>query len=65
MSAVRDVAFGYRICPVEGGWSWTAFDPSGRLAASGEAPTKALAAACVIRALARASAAPAALKSAA
>jgi hypothetical protein len=54
---MRDHAnFGYHIRRGEGGWTWTTFDLAGRAEMRGHAPTKALAAACVIRALARASA---------
>jgi len=45
--------FGYRIRPCAAGWSWTAFDAGGAVQERGEAPTKAIAAACVIRAIAR------------
>lgn len=45
--------FGYRIRPCAAGWSWTAFDAGGRVQERGEAPTKAIAAALVIRAIAR------------
>jgi hypothetical protein len=56
---MRDHAsFGYRIRETSEGWSWTTFDTSGRVEARGRAPTKAVAAALVIRAIAR-SAAPA------
>lgn len=51
---MRDHAsFGYRINKGEEGWAWTTFDLAGRVAVRGHAPTKAVAAACVIRALAR------------
>jgi hypothetical protein len=49
-----DASFGYRICKGEGGWTWTTFDLAGQIVVTGHAPTKAVAAACVIRALARA-----------
>ncbi|HEY8614670.1 hypothetical protein [Phenylobacterium sp.] len=48
-----DASFGYRICREEGGWTWTTFDLAGEVLLKGHAPTKAVAAACVIRALAR------------
>ena len=48
-----DVDFGYRIRPCETGWLWIAFDAAGAVRERGRAPTKALAAACVIRAIAR------------
>jgi hypothetical protein len=54
---MRDHAsFGYRIRETGDGWSWTTFDRSGRVQDRGEAPSKAVAAALVIRALARAAA---------
>lgn len=49
----NDAAFGYRIRPSAGGWAWTTFDLSGGVTERGHAPSKAVAAACVIRALAR------------
>lgn len=53
---MRDHAsFGYRISKAEGEWIWTTFDLAGKVAVRGHAPTKAVAAACVIRALARSS----------
>jgi hypothetical protein len=51
---MRDHAsFGYRIRETAGGWAWSTLDSSGRVQARGEAPSKAVAAAFVIRALAR------------
>lgn len=51
---MRDHAsFGYRIRPVDQGWAWSTLDHSGRVQARGQAPSKAVAAAFVIRALAR------------
>lgn len=51
---MRDhISFGYRIRETGEGWDWTAFDRTGRVQARGLAPTKAVAAALVIRALAR------------
>jgi hypothetical protein len=44
--------FGYRVREVESGWRWTAFDACGRVRAEGIAPSRAAAAACVIRILA-------------
>ncbi|WP_374468820.1 hypothetical protein [Phenylobacterium sp.] len=48
-----DASFGYRISKDEAGWTWTTFDLAGQILVEGRAPTKAVAAACVIRALAR------------
>lgn len=48
-----EAEFGYRIEPCDEGWAWKAFDETGELQASGAAPTKAIAAACVIREIAR------------
>lgn len=45
-------SFGYQLSRSEGEWQWTAYDPSGELRAEGRAPSRAAAAACVIRALA-------------
>jgi hypothetical protein len=51
---MRDHAsFGYRIRETAEGWTWSTLDQSGRVQARGRAPSKAVAAACVIRALAR------------
>ena len=44
--------FGYRFRQVDQGWRWTAYDACGRVCAQGTAPTRAAAAAGVIRALA-------------
>ena len=52
MSVQSPACFGYRICQVEGTWRWTAFDRSGGVGATGSAPSRAAAAAQVIRALA-------------
>lgn len=50
----RDAAhFGYRLRQADGEWRWTAFNPAGQVTAKGRAPSRAAAAACVIRALAR------------
>ena len=46
--------FGYNIRQTASGWSWVTYDLDGGVQAQGSAPDKALAAACVIRALARA-----------
>lgn len=53
MTAREDATFGYKIRRTDDGWTWTTFDPGGRLLEQGHAPSKAVAAACVIRALAR------------
>jgi hypothetical protein len=45
--------FGYRIRPDGADWAWAAFDTAGVLRAAGRAPSKALAAAYVIRVHAR------------
>ncbi|MDB5450265.1 MAG: hypothetical protein JWQ52_1393 [Phenylobacterium sp.] len=49
-----DTCFGYRIRATDTGWDWMAFDLAGKVQERGHAPDKAIAAACVIRALARA-----------
>jgi hypothetical protein len=54
MSSSDQACFGYQIRPSGDGWAWTTFDLAGAVTARGWAPNKALAAACVIRALARA-----------
>lgn len=48
-----EAQFGYRIAPCDEGWAWKAYDRAGQVQASGAAPTKAIAAACVIREIAR------------
>jgi hypothetical protein len=53
MSKAFADSFPYRIRPCERGWVWELRDPSGRRRAGGEAPDRAVAAACVIRALTR------------
>lgn len=45
--------FGYRIWRTAGGWAWSAFDLSGAVVEQGAARDRAIAAACVIRALSR------------
>lgn len=45
--------YGFRIRPNGELWTWMAMDDNGQVLASGSAPTKAVAAALVIRALAR------------
>ena len=50
---MRDASsFGYRISQTSTGWSWMTFDPNGGVQHRGEAPTRAIAAAYVIRCLA-------------
>ena len=51
----------YAIKPCRQGWSWTVFDADGSARVRGEGPTRAVAAACVIRCIAR-DAAPAPAK---
>jgi len=46
-------AYGFRIRPHGEAWRWDAIDAKGQVLDSGAAPTKAVAAALVIRALAR------------
>jgi hypothetical protein len=53
MAAREDTAFGYKMRRTDAGWAWTTFDTAGRLIEQGHAPSKTVAAACVIRALAR------------
>lgn len=65
MNGANETCFGYRICPTEQGWSWVAFDPAGEIQERGTAPSRAIAAACVIRALARAAAPAGPLRAAA
>jgi hypothetical protein len=50
---VHAAAFGFKLERADGGWQWTAFDLLGQVAGRGVAPSKAAAAASVIRALAR------------
>lgn len=52
MSLQGPACFGYRLSRGEGEWRWTAFDGEGRVSAQGRAQSRAMAAACVIRALA-------------
>ena len=52
MSVHKPSCYGYRVSRREGEWLWTAFDDLGRVADEGQAPSRAAAAACVIRALA-------------
>jgi hypothetical protein len=50
---VTPAAFGFDVAKAPDGWRWTAYDNLGRVAAEGVAPTKAVAAACLIQELAR------------
>lgn len=45
--------FRFLIRPADSGWTWATIDAAGEVCARGAAPTKALAAAYVIRAIAR------------
>jgi hypothetical protein len=56
VNAANAIGFRFQIKPTEGGWSWAAIDGSGQVRAEGQAPTKAIAAAFVIRTIALASA---------
>ena len=56
MSSRNPSCFGYEIRAAGEGWSWVTYDLSGAVEARGWAPHKAMAAACVVRALARAAA---------
>lgn len=49
--------YGFRISKTPAGWAWATYDAGGRAIESGAAPNRAVAAACVIRVIAR-SAAP-------
>jgi hypothetical protein len=48
-----ETVFGYRLKAVTEGWRWVTFANDGSVAASGVAPTRAVAAAYIIRALTR------------
>jgi hypothetical protein len=50
---IDPTTFGFELQKTPEGWRWTAFDTLGRVAEEGVAPTKALAAAHVVRALSR------------
>lgn len=54
MGPMADTGFGFRLQETEGGWTWVTFDAAGQVQERGQAPDKAVAAACMIRALARA-----------
>lgn len=64
LPAMTSTAAGYhfRIRPDADGWSWQTMDTAGAIKAGGQAPTKAIAAALVIRTIARAMTAEAAPK---
>ena len=51
--SIDRACFGYQICPTSEGWAWTTYNLDGTVNDEGRAPEKALAAAMVIRALAR------------
>ncbi len=53
MRAARDAGYGFRIARTSSGWQWTAFDAQGEPVETGAAPNRAVAAACVIRVIAR------------
>lgn len=48
-----DAGYGFRISRTSGGWTWAAYGADGRPVESGAAPNRAVAAACVIRVIAR------------
>lgn len=49
----NNAGFHFHIRPSGDGWSWQAIDADGQVRDAGAAPTKAVAAACVIRMIAR------------
>jgi hypothetical protein len=49
----QSLSFSYRIAPDGSGWKWSVFDRTGACSARGEADSRSLAAALVIRAIAR------------
>lgn len=51
MASVKN--YGYRLKEDGGAWTWSILDDDGAVKRQGEAPTKAIAAACVIRQLLR------------
>lgn len=53
MPAASGAGFGYRIARTRAGWTWAAYDAEGRAVETGAAPNRAVAAACVIRVIAR------------
>ncbi|WP_041373289.1 hypothetical protein [Phenylobacterium zucineum] len=50
---VSGADFGYRIAETSAGWAWIAYDRGGDPVEQGLAPSRAVAAACVIRVFAR------------
>jgi hypothetical protein len=54
MKSPDQTRFGYHVRPDGDGWTWETYDLAGQVQERGWAPQKALAAACVIRALAQA-----------
>ena len=50
---VDAAGYGFRISRTAAGWSWTAYDADGRPVETGAAPNRAVAAACIIRVIAR------------
>lgn len=53
MRAAHDAGYGFRVSKTSAGWTWTAYDAHGRALETGAAPSRAAAAACVIRVIAR------------
>jgi hypothetical protein len=53
MGSRDHAAFGYHIRAAEQGWTWVTYGADGQAQERGWAPQRALAAACVVRALAR------------
>lgn len=45
--------YGFRISKTQAGWTWAAYGADGRPIESGAAPNRAVAAACIIRVIAR------------
>jgi hypothetical protein len=54
MRAARRPGYGFKVLETAAGWSWTAYDREGRPVEQGAAPSRAAAAACIIRVIARA-----------
>jgi hypothetical protein len=48
---MTEAVFGYKLQSVQDGWRWLTFAEDGSVAETGVAPTRAVAAACIIRAL--------------
>ncbi|MGA0606746.1 hypothetical protein ACO2Q0_12175 [Phenylobacterium sp. VNQ135] len=53
MPAASGAGYGFRIARTKAGWTWAAYDGDGRAVETGAAPNRAVAAACVIRVIAR------------